>query len=182
MNNNIKKFSAIALSITTIVWLMGGVVSIQTAKAATIEELLAQIQLLQAQLLTLQGSSSAPACTFTSTLKLGSKGDTVKCLQQYLNGASYTVSTSGAGSAGNESTYFGSKTAAAVKSWQAANSLTADGIFGSKSKAKYTSLAGTTPTPPSTPIPTGPFTLAVASDNPAQRTVPLGAAGIEVLK
>src|SRR3990167_1245324 len=183
MNNNFKKFSAIALSITTIVWLMGGVVSIQTAKAATIEELLAQIQLLQAQLLILQGSQAAPACTFTSTLKLGSKGDTVKCLQQYLNGASYTVSTSGAGSAGNESTYFGSKTAAAVKSWQAANGLPSTGLFGSMSRAKYTSLAGTTPTPPSTPIPTGAgLAVSLASDNPVTRTIGTGTAYNPALK
>lgn len=192
--SNIKKFSAIALSITTAMWLMAGVfmptVSAQTSTdlQAQISALLAQIQALQGQLSTTQGSSSAILCAFTATLKLGSKGDAVKCLQQYLNGAGYTVATSGVGSVGNESTYFGSKTKAAVAAWQAANSLPSTGLFGSMSRAKYASLATTTTTTTTTTdtttttTTTTGLTLALASDNPGSQTVPLGAAGITALK
>ncbi|HLD34498.1 MAG TPA: peptidoglycan-binding domain-containing protein, partial [Patescibacteria group bacterium] len=96
------------------------------AGAVTIEELLAQIQALQAQLTTLQGSSSsgtATACTFTRSLFLGVRDAQVKCLQQYLNGAGYTVAASGAGSVGSETTFFGPATKAAVAKWQAANAV-----------------------------------------------------------
>ncbi|MBI2507131.1 MAG: peptidoglycan-binding protein [Candidatus Niyogibacteria bacterium] len=67
--------------------------------------------------------STAGKCSFTRALTVGVTGDDVKCLQQYLNGAGFAVASSGAGSAGNESTYFGSLSQSAVAKWQAANGV-----------------------------------------------------------
>jgi peptidoglycan hydrolase-like protein with peptidoglycan-binding domain len=66
-------------------------------------------------------SSTIPLCEITRNLSLGVSGEDVKCLQRYLNWSGYTVSTTGAGSPGSESIYFGTKTADAVKRWQDAH-------------------------------------------------------------
>ncbi|MEO5635025.1 MAG: peptidoglycan-binding domain-containing protein, partial [Candidatus Paceibacterota bacterium] len=73
---------------------------------------------------------SAPTCSITLTLKLGNTGIQVKCLQQYLNSHNFTVSPTGAGSPGNETTYFGLKTKASVILFQKSKGLTPDGIVG----------------------------------------------------
>src|SRR3989338_6335575 len=82
--------------------------SVPKAGAVTIDELLAQIQALQAQLVALQGQQAggATACTFTKNLYLGVSDPQVKCLQQYLNCAGYQVAATGAGSPGNETMYY----------------------------------------------------------------------------
>src|SRR3989338_6007 len=64
-------------------------------------------------------------CSIVSTLRVGSKGDQVKCLQDGLGGLT---------SDGN----FGPKTKAAVVAWQASKGLVADGVFGPKSNAAWT--------------------------------------------
>lgn len=69
-------------------------------------------------------TASAETCTITSTLRVGSKGDQVKCLQSAVG-----VTADGS---------FGPKTAAAVKTWQAEKGLVADGVFGAKSRAQFT--------------------------------------------
>ena len=64
--------------------------------AVTIDELMAQIVALQAQLLVLQGSSatvSADKCSFSRSLTVGSRGDDVTCLQNYLKGTGHFRST-----------------------------------------------------------------------------------------
>ena len=155
------------------------------AGAVTIDELLAQIQALQAQLVLLQGgsgASTATACTFTKSLYLGVSDPQVKCLQQYLNGAGYVVATSGAGSVGNETNYYGSRTKAAVATWQAANNVSpAVGYFGSISRAKYSSVGGgVVVAPPGggvvAPPVAGGLSVALSGSTPASRTIVASAA------
>jgi peptidoglycan hydrolase-like protein with peptidoglycan-binding domain len=59
-------------------------------------------------------SSSTPSnikvSTFTNYLKIGASGQDVKNLQIFLNSQGFTVSASGAGSPGSETSYFGPAT------------------------------------------------------------------------
>src|SRR3989344_1797220 len=71
--------------------------------------------------------AEAANCSITVTLRMGMSSSQVKCLQQTLNEKGFTVATSGAGSPGNESMYFGSRTKAAVMAFQTANGLDVDG-------------------------------------------------------
>jgi len=59
----------------------------------------------------------------------------VKYLQQTLNEKGYAIAKTGAGAKGLETTYFGNATKTAVKTYQKAKGLVADGIFGAKSRA-----------------------------------------------
>lgn len=63
-----------------------------------------------------------PLCEITRNLTIGSVGEDVQCLQRYLNWAGFTVASSGVGSSGNETQYFGTLSANAVVRWQNANS------------------------------------------------------------
>ncbi len=176
--------------ISTIVALaMVATVAPSVAQGVTIEELLAQIAALQAQLLALQGgttttgTSTYTACagvTFTRALTVGSTGSDVKCLQQILNGTGYTVATTGAGSPGSETTYFGNLTLAAVKNWQAAQGWTPANQVGPLSRAKLNSILAGSSTGTGgtgTVIPTGAgLSVALASNNPASGTVVAGQA------
>lgn len=107
-----------------------------TANADELSDLLAQIAALQAQLDGLQdgdddmsGGESGYVhhpnvdYEFNTNLYLGSRGTDVLMLQKALNDGGYTVAASGPGSAGNETSYFGPATLAAVKSFQAANGI-----------------------------------------------------------
>jgi hypothetical protein len=73
-----------------------------------------------------------PAITvFLNNLSKGMTSPDVKLLQEYLNSHGFIVSTSGAGSTGNETTYFGSATTAALARFQAAHGISpAVGYFG----------------------------------------------------
>ncbi|OGZ43420.1 MAG: hypothetical protein A3J55_02995 [Candidatus Ryanbacteria bacterium RIFCSPHIGHO2_02_FULL_45_17b] len=160
-----KKVTSVFVSLTTAVWLSGfGILMPIVAQGQTVSELQAQIQSLQALIANLQAqisgvsggtpSMSSTPCTFTKDLTMGSTGMDVKCLQEYLNSAGHMVASSGAGSPGMESEYFGSRTQSAVSKWQAANSVSPSvGYFGSKSRAKYTMLMAVVPPPPPTTKP-----------------------------
>lgn len=118
------------------------------------------------------------AYTFSTTMKMGSKGPEVMELQKVLNAAGFTVSTTGAGSPGMESTYFGAKTKAAVIKWQASVGLVADGIVGAMSRAKLNAVA------PSTSLPAGctstvgfSSTTGVKCDSGTIMTYPAGCTG-----
>lgn len=65
-----------------------------------------------------------------NVLKTGSKGDQVKALQHILHDMGYDLGTSPTDG------IFGSKTAAAVRKFQTANKLTADGIVGANTWKK----------------------------------------------
>jgi peptidoglycan hydrolase-like protein with peptidoglycan-binding domain len=115
------------------------------AKAATAEELQAQIDALMAQIAALKGDTAttpvAPkaGCTFTRPLTLGSEGADVKCLQDAMTPKYFT-------NAGGSTGYFGPVTKAAVAAWQTANGvMPAAGYFGPVSQAKFAEVVATTP-------------------------------------
>jgi hypothetical protein len=75
------------------------------------------------------------ASTFPRLLRTGMTGQDVKELQKLLNQKGFTVSQTGAGSVGNETTFFGVKTRDALVRFQRANTpLSVDGLFGPKSR------------------------------------------------
>ncbi|MFA5021549.1 MAG: peptidoglycan-binding protein [Patescibacteria group bacterium] len=63
----------------------------------------------------------------TLNLKLGDTNSQVKTLQQILNNAGFTVAKSGPGSAGKESTTFGSMTKKALQRFQCAKKIVCQG-------------------------------------------------------
>ena len=68
---------------------------------------------------TTTGGTAACSFTWTRNLSIGSTGDDVRQLQRFLNGNPQTqVAVSGAGSPGNESSYYGPATARAVSKFQ----------------------------------------------------------------
>ncbi len=93
-----------------------------------------------------QGTTTAPVTTpvaqattttatqpqsFTRNLQLNSRGEDVRNLQRFLNQSGFAVSTTGAGSLGNETTLFGPATRRALIRYQQANKITpAIGFFG----------------------------------------------------
>src|SRR3989344_8304467 len=139
-----QKIVSVFVSTATAIWLSGAVALMPTAAQAltlTADELQAQIQILlaqiatlQSQLTTLQGGTTGAGLglSFSTDLKVGSTGQDVKNLQIALNSDSATqIAASGVGSPGNESTYFGSLTKAAVIKFQnkyAADVLTPVGL------------------------------------------------------
>lgn len=80
---------------------------------------------------------SAAVHAFKADLTTGTTlGSEVKALQQFLNAKGYTVSTSGAGSLGNETMTFGPATRAALAKYQKDHNITpAVGYFGAKTRA-----------------------------------------------
>lgn len=128
---------------------------------AAITAILNNINYLRAQLAILiaseqPGSKDVPphcrGIVFSGALKVGSTGNEVKCLQALLNqDAGTRITSSGAGSPGNETTLFGSLTKAAVVKFQekyasevlVPSGLTVGtGILGPATRAKLNSLLG----------------------------------------
>ncbi len=122
---------------------------------------------------TVSGTGTSGTDVFTKNLKLGDTDAQVLLLQKALNEDTDTVvSVTGVGSAGNETTYFGAKTKAAVVKLQEKHRgevLTPNGLssgtgyFGASTRALMNSLSkskvsGTQPTGSTalTSIPTGP--------------------------
>jgi len=189
MSNFTKKIVAIATALTLCVMIGGA------AKGVTVDELQAQINALLAQLATLQGQTTGgtvSGCTITSfdaNLAQGSTGAAVKCLQIILNSDAATqVAASGVGSAGNETTYFGAMTKAAVIKFQdkyAAEVLTPSGLtagtgyVGAKTRAKLNTMIGSSGV--ITPV-GNPLTVALAASNPAGANIQKGTANNSVLK
>jgi len=67
-------------------------------------------------------AAAAPAANLNETIRVGSRGDTVKAVQAKLG-----LTADGA---------FGPGTERAVKEWQTKNGLVADGVVGPKTLAK----------------------------------------------
>lgn len=185
-----NKVSIAVVSIATVLSLSGAVALIPaTANGATAADVQAQIAALMAQIQALQGqlqtapagssSMSVPASLLSSgDLTVGSKSSAVMDLQRFLNGAGYSVAKSGVGSMGNESTYFGNATKAALMKWQAAAGISpASGYFGAKSRAKLQSLSVAVVTNPSAPVnPTNPTAPVVVTPSGAAMSAMLASA------
>ncbi len=106
------------------------------AKAATLDQLQAQITALLAQLSALQGSSAA--MTFTQNLTLGSSGAEVTALQNFLINHGYSVPAGATG-------YFGAQTKNAVAAFQAAKGITpASGYFGPLTRSAVNAMSTST--------------------------------------
>jgi len=162
------------------------------AKAQTAEELQTMINNLLAQIATLQAqigqggqSVASGVCPFTWTrdLNMGSTGADVMKLQQFLNANADTrVSASGVGSVGAETEYYGPATAAAVSKFQVmyrAEILTPLGLvnpstfFGPSTRAKANAVCAVAPVEPvqptePTPTPIGELEGGAGSINEAQ--------------
>lgn len=151
---------------------------------AQINSLLATIQSLQAQLSATTGGSTG--YTFNTNLTMGSTGVDVMNLQKVLNMSADTrVAASGVGSSGNETSYFGGLTRAAVVKFQVKNGITpAVGYVGPITRAKLNSMntGGVVVTPPvgcTTNCTTVGGSLVVAAGSqPANSLLPQGAARI----
>ncbi|MEK7507938.1 MAG: peptidoglycan-binding domain-containing protein [Patescibacteria group bacterium] len=176
MNTFSKKLISTALTATTTVWASGALLLFPIANAQTTGDLQAQIAALLAQIQQLQSQlgmqSQSTSYNFTRNLTVGSTGDDVKALQQFLNSHGAQVSATGAGSPGSESTYFGAKTKSALAAYQASVGISpAAGYFGPITKARVNSLAitqGPGPGPgPVVPAPATGLSVSLASDNPA---------------
>ena len=153
---------------------------------AQINSLLATISSLQAQLSATTGGSST-GYTFNTNLTVGSTGTDVKNLQKVLNMSADTqVASSGAGSPGNESSYFGNLTKAAVMRFQTKNGISpVAGYVGALTRAKLNSMGGstttttpTTPTTPGTTLPTGGALTVSAGTQPANSLAPQSASRV----
>ncbi len=80
--------------------------------------------------------------SFRRDLTIGHKGEDVKRLQQFLNSRGFIVDTTGAGSPGLESIYFGGHTQSALSKFQEANGIApAVGYFGPMTRAFLNSSA-----------------------------------------
>ena len=114
------------------------------ARQALIVQILAQIEVLRAEIAKLGGAvpnvnailNANVNANFKRDLSVGIIGDDVRALQVWLNTHGYIIAESGPGSAGNETTRFGALTRAALIKFQKANSITpAVGYFGPKTRA-----------------------------------------------
>jgi len=140
-------------------------------KAATVDELQAQINALLQQITSLQGTStttSSGSC-FTTDLKQGMTSDSVKLLQTKLG----VISTG----------YFGPLTLAAVKTFQANNAISpVAGYVGAITRAKLNSLyCNTTTTTGTSTVPgCAAGALFSATTGASCTATPVSTTGIEV--
>ncbi|MFZ3011998.1 MAG: peptidoglycan-binding domain-containing protein [Minisyncoccia bacterium] len=79
-------------------------------------------------------NADASSCGFSRDLMQGTRGEDVRCLQQYLTNSGYGMSYPDG--------VFGPRTAQSVMLWQANYGLPAYGAFDSTSRAKYFELTG----------------------------------------
>ena len=170
----VAKFTAGLVAAVMAVSAMAPAVNAQSN--TSIEDLLAQITALQAQLAALNGGNAnsnvdvsvssnsntniGVPCSyrFNRNLYLNSRGEDVMMMQKFMNANPATaVSVVGAGSKGNETTFFGNKSRQAVVKYQLANGITpAAGYFYPKTRASVNAMiasacSGTNPTNPTNP-------------------------------
>lgn len=209
-NSKTSKFVGGLLGLSMVVsFVFGGAVA--PVQAATAEELQAQISSLLATISALQAqlgtvSSGGPTGStgvnyvFSRNLKQGDTGTDVMNLQKVLNMSAATqVSTSGAGSPGNETSYFGPATKSAVVKFQnmyASEILapvglsTGTGFVGASTRAKLNAMSTPTTGGPTTggpttggpTVPTGTGLTVTAGVQPAASLAPQNAARVPFTK
>jgi peptidoglycan hydrolase-like protein with peptidoglycan-binding domain len=134
-----------------------------SAQTQTADQIQSQIESIQQQIQSLTGASSVSA-TFSSGLRKGDKGDSVKQLQQVLNSDPDTqIAESGVGSPGSETTLFGALTEKAIQRFQVKYGIAGPGdvgygYVGPKTRTKLNELSGgssapVTPESPSSQAP-----------------------------
>ncbi len=162
-----KNVAAVLLSVAMVFGVTFAFAS--PAKAQTLEGLQAQIQALLAQIASLQGgtSTSGGACTtFTRNHQMGDTGGEVMAIQKFLNSNGAVIASTGAGSPGNETSYFGGLTRAAVSKFQAANGISPTaGYWGPMTRAKANTMCSGTPGT-GVPVTGNGLRVMLASDSP----------------
>mgnify|MGYP001617489453 CR=1 FL=1 len=178
-----KNVAAVLLSV---VMAFGLIFAFATpAKADVISDLQAQINALLAQISALQGgSSSSASCTaFTRNHQQNDSGGEVMAIQKFLNSHGAQIAASGAGSPGNETSFFGGLTKAAVAKFQAANGISpAVGYWGPITRAKANSQCTGTPGVPGVPMTGNGLRVSLASDSPSFGSLVQGQAIGELAK
>lgn len=133
------------------------------------------------------GAATAPsACSgvsFTRNLTVGSTGADVKCFQALMNANGYVLASSGAGSPGNETTYFGTRTLGAVQKLQAAQGWAIASQVGPKTRALFNSWLGgsTAGSSTGTPAQVGPVSAMLSSMTPGTGAIVAGQATANLL-
>ena len=84
-------------------------------------------------------SADAATCNFVRDLGMSTRGEDVRCLQQYLNSSGYSANFYGYNFSDG---FFGPLTRQAVMNWQASNSVPVSGYFDAMSRTKYFELSG----------------------------------------
>lgn len=117
----------------------------------------------------LASAQSASCYTFTQNMSLGKTSSEVLQLQKTLNAMGFTVSTTGVGSAGMETNYFGAKTKAAAIKFQAANNIIQTGNVYALTRAALNAKCGSVVVPPTgttSPSTSGSVSVALAAAQP----------------
>lgn len=153
MSLTTKSIAAVTISVAVI--FLGAFAFATPAKADLLSDLQAQVQALLAQIAALQaaqGGGGGACVTFTQNHQMGDTGGQVMEIQKFLNRSGAQVAVSGAGSPGNETSYFGARTRAAVSKFQAANGISPTaGYWGPITRAKANSMCTGMPGVPGVP-------------------------------
>jgi len=160
-----NKIIASVLTVASAFSMAGPVGAITDAEYQTLLDQFAQLQASYTALLAQisgQATGGAAVC-FNTDLSKGMTSNDVKNLQIVLNkNASTQVASSGAGSPGSETTYFGSLTFAAVKNFQSSKGVINTGYVGPLTRAQLNALY-CTPVTTTTTVPGETTTTTVAS-------------------
>jgi len=164
MNKTIRKIVIAVIALITIVS-VSGITPAQFTAGATaptaqiLAELQTQIRALMDKVAALQAQLNRgipptptptliPVFNFTRTLALGSRGEDVRALQQFLNAQGFIITTAGPGSIRNESIRFGPRTRTALMRFQRANNISpANGIFNLVTRTRVMEIMALTPAP-----------------------------------
>jgi hypothetical protein len=207
MNNTVKKIVASVTALTCALWMVG-TPALAALTETQIQSILDLLESFGADTATVANVESAlkgepvtpttptvEGCTITSfdrNLSQGVSGDDVNCLQIVLNSDSDTqLAESGVGSPGNETSFFGPLTKAAVIEFQelyaedclASWGLTeGTGYVGSTTRAKLNEILAAGEEEEEEEVPGAGLTVSLAADTPAAAVLSDATAYNSVLK